>query len=302
MAYRDKKSSKIKGVILVWLIRLTYWLPRWVSYQLNRGITRLNLLCNGKTTGVMQRNLELCYPQLNATQIKQEIKRHIEQNAYLTHEFATAWLAERAAIERQIVSATGDELIAQSLKVKRPVILAVPHLGNWEFFWHWLQFNYPLCGMYQPAKFSGVNQLVLQARSRFGGELFATDQKGILGLMRALKQGKVMMILPDQAPREGAGIYSPFFGHPAYTMTLLHKFIAKTGAQLLFGACLRDASNSQFTIHVEAPKFDFENLNLDEFNRAMNGQIEMLINQWPDQYQWSYKRFKRQAEGKNPYR
>ena len=302
MAYRDKKSSKVKGVLLVWLIRLTYFLPRSVSYGLNRLAGTLNQFFNGKATRVMRRNLELCFPQLDENQINRKLASHLRQNARLTYEFASAWLGDKAVIQQRLLSVNGGALINRAVEHQQPVIVAVPHLGNWEYFWHWLQFNYPLVGMYQPSKFSGVDELVLAARSRFGGELFATDAKGILGLMRSLKQGKVMMILPDQAPRQGAGIYSPFYGQSAYTMTLLHRFIEKTGAQLVFGACLRAREGDGFHIHVEAPQFETRDQTLESFNQSMNLQIESLINQWPEQYQWSYKRFKRQPEGVNLYR
>ena len=301
MAYRDKKSTKIKGALIVAMIRVTYRLPAGFVRFLSSLAARLNLHLNGKTTRVMRRNLQLCFPQITSQELDRRLANNIQQNASLTHEFATAWLAGEKKISEQLKKEHGRALIDTAVEQSKPVIVAVPHIGNWEYFWHWLQFNYPLVGMYQPAKFSGVDQLVLNARSRFGGELFATDPKGIMGLLRALKKGKVMMILPDQAPREGAGVYSPFYGQSAYTMTLLHKFVQKTNAQLVFGSCIRNDDRSGFDIFVDSPDFDPNVESVEDFNRAMNTQLETLINRWPDQYQWSYKRFKRQPEGKNLY-
>lgn len=300
MANREQKD-KPSGSEIVLMIKATYWLPEIITRFFIQLFSRLNDRLKWKSTRVVRRNLALCFPELDEHETNQRVKRFIQQNAFLTHEFATAWLGNRETIESKFAQVHGSELIDRCIAQKRPVIVAVPHIGNWEFFWHWLQFNYPLVGMYQPAKQLAVDELVLNARSRFGGQLFATDPKGIMGLLRALKTGKVLMILPDQAPRRGAGVYSPFFGQSAYTMTLLHKFIQKTDAQLVFGSCIRQAKGKQFDIHIEAPQFDSKLADVEAFNAAMNQQIETVINRWPDQYQWSYKRFKRQPEGKNPY-
>ena len=300
--YRDRKSTHGKGARLLWFVKASYRLPTGFMFGLSRFAAWVDNLFQGKTSRVVKRNLELCFPELTPPQIEKQRKAIAYQSAYLSHEFATAWLADEAQIKSKLSSQSGAELIEQALAEQRPVIVAVPHIGNWEFFWHWLQFNYPLVGMYQPAKYAQIEELVFNARSRFGGELFATDSKGILGLMRSLKKGKVMMILPDQAPKKGGGVFASFFGQPAYTMTLLHKFVIKTGAQLVFGSCVRKSDGESFEIHVEAPEFDSQNLSVEAFNEALNLQVEGIVRRWPTQYQWTYKRFKRQPDGNNPYR
>ena len=108
------------------------------------------------------------------------------------------------------------------------------------------------------------------------------------------------MILPDQVPRQGAGVYTQFFGISAYTMTLVHRFIRKTGANLLFGCCLRTGDHG-FKIDIFSPEFDITTESTDEFNLGMNKQIEAMILKSPEQYQWSYKRFKRQKDEVNLY-
>lgn len=301
MAYRDKKSTKLKGLLILGLIRLNHWLPHFLSRAIGLFAARLGRLTDSKITRVIKRNIELCFPNLTSTQAEKLLIETQQQNALMTKEFATAWLADRSQIERHFLAAEGAQILDRLVAEKRPVVLAVPHIGNWEYLWQWLQFNYPIIGMYQPAKFSKVDKLVLDARQRFGGRVFATDAKGIMGLMRSLKQGKVMMILPDQAPRKGAGVYTPFYGHPAYTMTLLHKLINKTGAELLFASCLRQSDGKNFQVHIERPNFGYSQLSIDAFNAAMNGQIESIINRTPSQYQWTYKRFKRQPEGESLY-
>ena len=116
-------------------------------------------------------------------------------------------------------------------------------------------------------------------------------------MLKALKKQGVLMILPDQAPRLNSGIYSPFFGHPAYTMTLLHKFIQKTDAMLLVGTCLRDSSGNGFNISITEAEFETSNVSPEDFNKNLNNKLEDLIRKNPSQYLWGYKRFKRQPTG-----
>ena len=84
-------------------------------------------------------------------------------------------------------------------------------------------------------------------------------------------------------------------------MTLLHKLINKTDAELLFASCLRQSDGKSFRVHIERPNFSYSQLSIDEFNTAMNGQIESIIDRTPSQYQWTYKRFKRQPKGESLY-
>ena len=52
-------------------------------------------------------------------------------------------------------------------------------------------------------------------------------------MMRALRRGETVGLLPDQVPPEGMGVWAPFFGRPAYTMTLAARLVQQTGAAVL---------------------------------------------------------------------
>ncbi|WP_196139822.1 lysophospholipid acyltransferase family protein [Aliikangiella sp. G2MR2-5] len=300
MTENIKKSSS-KGRLAVGLIYVLHWLPGFLVNSISRFLAIQGLRKSRRNARVVQRNLELCFPELADEQVASLAERSLEENSLLVKEFAHAWLGNRASIEKKIIGVNGRNILEQPATNKKPVIIAVPHLGNWEYFWQWLQFNYSAVGMYSPAEYPELDNLILNARERFGGQVFATDSKGLMGLMKALKRGGVMMILPDQVPKAGAGNYAPFFGQSAFTMTLLHKFLNKTGAQLLFGAAIREQVSGRFFIDLKEARFDYQGLDANEFNQQMNMQLEDMIRQYPQQYQWDYKRFKSQADGTNFY-
>ncbi|MCW8875686.1 MAG: lysophospholipid acyltransferase family protein [Kangiellaceae bacterium] len=289
-----------EGRLIKALIWFLYRTPDWLTGPFIRLTTFLGLLSNSRNTKVSRRNLEICFAQKDQVEIEQLVRDSAKSNEKLATEFARAWYGDKKLIQSSIGNVSGEESIQSIQKLKQPLIIAVPHIGNWEFFWHWLQLNYKAISMYTPAQYKALDELMLNARTRFGGKPFATDPKGIMGLTRALKKGGIMMILPDQVPKSGGGCFAPFFGKDAYTMTLLHKFIAKTGAQLVFGSCIRQ-DNGKFDIYVENAQFDYSGLEAEHFNKAMNGQIETIVERNPEQYQWNYKRFKRQPDNSNPY-
>ena len=298
---KNKKKTSLKGQLLVLILKLFAKLPLPVIRGMAWLIGQILYRISSKTEKVIRRNFEICFPELSAQETEALVKQTLIEKARLAMEIPVAWLGKRDVLERVINVVNNQSLIDNYVEQKQPLIVAVPHIGNWEFFWHWLQLNYPAIGMYRPAKIEQLDELMLPSRERYGGQAFATDAKGIMGLLKALKGGGVMMLLPDQAPRVGAGAYAPFFGKPAYTMTLLHRFMRKTNSRLLLGSCLRNSDGKGFSINLYSPDFDDTTDNQEAFNRGMNEQIESIIKLAPAQYQWGYKRFKRQADGRDLY-
>lgn len=287
------------SIITRLIVGVAYVIPESIYMLVATAFARITYWSNNQTTRVVKRNLQLCFPEETEQRRNRIALEYLKLNFYMTKEAAYAWLGNEAFIRSKFIQHSGAELINRG--DGRPTIIAVPHIGNWEFFWHWLQLNFDAISMYSPAKIKPLNRLMLTARQKFGGRPFDTSAKSIMKMLKALRQQGVMMILPDQAPRLNSGIYSPFFGHPAYTMTLLHRFIQKTDSKLLFGTCLRDSSNQGFNISITEPDFDSRSLCLEDFNQSLNKQLEQLITISPEQYLWGYKRFKRQPAGKELY-
>ena len=297
---KETYSNKLTGFLLVVLIKINYWLPQRLSYGLSLIFSKIGFYLNSKTSKTISENINLCFPQLDESQQQNLICQYLKQNARMSGETSIAWLGTKEEINYLLNNISEQPLIEVKKNKSQAVIIAVPHIGNWEFFWHWLQLNHSAISMYSPAKYRQIDQLMLKARSQFGGNPYSTDKKGMLNILKGLKQGEIMMILPDQAPSLGTGIYSPFFGHSTYTMTLLHRLVQKTNAQLLFGTCLRN-ENNQFDINIFESDFDSQIKDIEQFNQCLNKQIKQLVSTTPEQYLWNYKRFKRQPSGQEIY-
>lgn len=291
----------LKGLIAVLLLKLFYLLPNRLSEKLGRTIGWLTYNLSSKKRKIMRANLKIAYPDLDEKKRNQLSLESSMQSGLLLPEFSHAWFANKESINKKILSVTNAQLIKETLDNKQAVIIATPHIGNWEYLVLWVQMNFPMTGMYTPSKLPQIDHLILRARSKFGGKPSSTESKGILKLLRSLKKGGLTIILPDQVPKEGAGTYAPFFGPPAYTMTLLYKFIQKTNAKLIFATCIRSDKEKGFNIEFESAMFDTNEKCVETFNEGLNEQLETLVKRHPEQYVWDYKRYKQQQDGKNFY-
>ena len=182
----------------------------------------------------------------------------------------------------------------------RGVVYMTPHMGCFEITAQVIGAQLaarhgPITVLYRPARQALLREVVEKARQREGVETAPTTLAGVRQMMRALRAGRAVGLLPDQVPPEGQGLWSPFFGQPAYTMTLAARLIQQTGATplLLWGERLPRGQG--FQLHVRAfPEVLSDDLELavGQINRAM----ESLIRECPEQYLWGYGRYKTPRE------
>ncbi|HSV58774.1 MAG TPA: lysophospholipid acyltransferase family protein [Variovorax sp.] len=201
----------------------------------------------------------------------------------------------------KVASWTGLDELEAALAAKKGVILITPHIGSWEMLGQAIAERFvdahgPMTALYRPARKAWMTELVASSReNRRGLKMLPTSTAGVRGLMRALKSGGYTGILPDQVPPLGQGVWAPFLGRPAYTMTLLPRLAQQTGARVFLAVCERLAPGKGYAIRFEA--LDDTALNDPKATpeaaaTAMNIGIEKLIRELPGQYVWDYARYK----------
>lgn len=291
----------MKSFVVVWFFRLVAWLPLPVSRMLGSLVGHILWLINGQTRQVIDLNLKLCYPELFEIERQQWVQRRLQYLAIGAFELGPSWCWPVDRLLAKLVSKNGEEVMQKALTEQRGVIVLAPHLGNWELIGLYLAHRYPLTTMYQPLKLSGVNELARNSRSRSGSKLAPTSMGGVKTLLKALKAGEVVGVLPDQVPTIGGGReFATFFGRPALTMTLVHNLIQRTGAQVVT-AYAKVVPGGWDLIFTDAPE-EIYSADMSESLRALNLAVEQCVRDCPDQYQWEYKRFRKQPDGSNPYR
>lgn len=170
------------------------------------------------------------------------------------------------------------------------VILLTPHLGGFELIPRMVARRQPLTVLYRPAKQAWLERILVALRPAEGVRTLPATSGGVRGLLRELKAGRVVGLLPDQVPGEGEGILAPFMGRPALTMTLAIRLAQATGAPLLWIVARRRPGGWTLACH----RWDLAaETDLAAAASDMNRQMEELISRVPHQYLWSYNRYKK---------
>ncbi len=214
------------------------------------------------------------------------------------------WLRPSGKSVLHLVRWDGVELFESALDAGQGVILALPHLGCWEMIGQSLAERFgptrgPLVALYRPARKAWLRPLVASSRDRPGLKAVPTSVSGVRSLLRVLRGGGYTAILPDQVPPAGQGVWAPFFGRPAYTMTLLPRLAQQSGARVLLCWCERLGAGQGFVMHFEpldAPELHDASATPEAAATAVNAGMERLIRRSPGQYLWSYARYKQPAK------
>ena len=209
------------------------------------------------------------------------------------------WLRQDDKVIEPRLNWEGDELLAQALAQRRGVVLLTPHMGSFEVTAQGYAERFgpefgPITVLFRPARKAIVRELMLGARERPGLATAPATLAGVRQMIRALRRGEAVGLLPDQVPPEGMGLWVPFFGKPAYTMTLAARLVQQTGAVLLVVWGERLPGSAGYTVRVSPlpeplPEHDPTQA---ESAAAINRAMEHVIRQCPQQYLWGYNRYK----------
>lgn len=167
----------------------------------------------------------------------------------------------------------------------RGIVFLTPHLGNFEMTARWYAGRAPITVLYKPPRQPALRPLLEASRNHGGLRAAPATLAGVRTLLRALRRGEAVGLLPDQVPSDGEGAWAPFLGRPAWTMTLPQRLVEMTGARVVLavGECLPGAAG--WRLHAEP---------MDELPtpEALNAAMERLVRRFPAQYLWSYNRHK----------
>ncbi len=197
-------------------------------------------------------------------------------------------LPEVQVHDRQIV----DALRAQG----RGVIFFSAHCGSFELAPQALAELFgPVTALYRPSRQPWLARLMRVSRQRPGLVMAPASLAGIRQMLRALRSGGSVALLTDQVPPDGWGLWAPFFGKPAYSMTLAAKLALQSGAALVPVRTERLPGGRGYDLRFLPPVEGLEVTPAPDLLRAVtlvNQANEALILSLPGQYLWAYARYK----------
>ena len=217
------------------------------------------------------------------------LRRNIAESGKAGTELIPVWFRPVAPAVRLVVRAEPIALVEAAERRGRGVIYLTPHLGCFDAAALWVAQRRPITVLYRPPKMKALQPLIEAGRGRDRVRLAPANLAGVRLLLKALRRGEAVGILPDQVPGNGEGVWADFFGRPAYTMTLAGKLAQATGATILMTAAVRLADGAGFVIHFT--EYDGQ-ISGEDSARDFNAAIERVVATEPAQYLWSYNRYK----------
>ena len=269
-------------------------LPLPVARALGASVGQVAWWSRGRGATTTTINLRACFPGLDKKERSKLAARSMRHWGMTLFEIPVVWHRGLDSLN-WIKNIEGVERLHEAQAAGKGVMIVSPHLGNWELVGYWAATQGPITTLYQPPRRFNLDDLLRHVRAKTGATLVPTNARGVSSLIKALKRGELVGILPDMEPETRGGIFAPFFGVQALTMTLIHNLVKRSEAAVFIGFARRVPGG--FNLVFVEPGSEIAAESSEVSVTALNGAIEALVNRAPEQYQWEYKRFKRRPEG-----
>ena len=263
-------------------------LPLKINHLFGALIGKLLYIINSEAKKVSTQNVEICFPELSLKEQKSLVKNALIHTGKNLTESGLIWNQSFSKNARYVCNFNGEHYLDNSKKT----ILLVPHIGCWELTGRVLASKRKVTFMYKALRSQKQNDYLFKRRNKGNLTMASADKSGVLKIQRALKNNEIIGMLPDQDPGEEGGIMSPFFNKEVNTMTLLAKIANKNDLQVLMFWAKRLPKGKGYELNLEPVELDLNGDTLEEQVASMNRCVEDLILKMPEQYMWSYKRFK----------
>jgi KDO2-lipid IV(A) lauroyltransferase len=291
----------IREKLALLLLQLFSRTPLAFNQALGRGLGQLAWRLAKRLPRIARINLKLCFPDHDPEWIQRTAKSSILEMLTSLVEAPRLWRLSKSKLGERLENPVVLEEILNHYRQGHGLVVAAPHLGSWEYLGLLLAAHTKITHLYRPPRMESLNDFIKQGRKHLGAQLVPTDSSGVRALSKALSKGECIGILPDQEPEPGSGEYTHFFGQSAYTMYLLPRLVRKRKTPVVFAYAER-LKQGRFRLHCEWADTDLYSTNVKTACQSMNQHIEHLVIQSPEQYNWSYKRFRTQADGTQVYR
>ena len=265
---------KVFSALPLWFAHGLGWSLGWLVFAVS-GVYRRRFLANARQAGMTWR----------------ECRGAVGESGKLVAELPRLWFGRGVSVQWQ-----GAEHVQAALSLGRGVVFLTPHLGCFEvtaqaYAQRFGLTHQPLTALFRPPRQAWLRAVVLNARTRPGMVMAPTTLAGVKQMIKALKRGQAVGLLPDQVPPLGLGVWAPFFGRGAYTMTLSARLAQQTGATILIAWGERLPWGRGYRVCFKPARVDLPS-DTELAAAAINREMEALIRSAPHQYLWGYARYK----------
>lgn len=245
-------------------------------------------LSSGRYARRLQENLQSVDLVFSLARFRKLLRANISEAGKSVMELPWVWRRTLEEAYASVKHCYGWEHFEKALAQNKGVIVLTPHMGCFEVISVFIAAHVPMTCMYRPPRWKFLDKLMLEARQRGQMKLVPTDLGGVRQLLKTLKRGHVIGVLPDQVPGNGEGEWAPFFKRPAYTMTMIGRLAEASGASVVMCRSERLPRGEGYALYFTPLLLDMK----VSVPAQVNAALEVAIRQRPEQYLWSYNRYK----------
>jgi KDO2-lipid IV(A) lauroyltransferase len=174
-------------------------------------------------------------------------------------------------------------------------VLITAHFGNWELLQVWSGLRgTPIHVLTREQKYPRLNGLINELRESHGSVTISRGA-GIRGLIRALREKKMIGVLGDQSAGKTEGIILPFFGRRTTVPTGAFQLAHRTDAFIMPFFIVRTGGQNHEVYSEEVLKDDpslAPEARVEFQARQYLKVLEDFIRRFPNQWLWENKRWK----------
>ncbi|MEY4730318.1 MAG: hypothetical protein RL020_1476 [Pseudomonadota bacterium] len=284
---------------MTFLFSLFAKLPLKINQAIGSALGLLAYLFSHSFSQLTYDNLQQSGLGPNEKSFRELLSQNIRETGKGLTELIIAWFRPENEVAKMVVEYDGWQHVEAAQKIGKGIIFITPHLGCYDIAGRWLDSKIPTRFLYRAPKMAWVQKLMDAGRDRGEEKMVPADMSGVRTLMKTLKQGGNISVLPDQVPGNGEGVWADFFGKPAYTMTLVSRLQNATQAPVIYYFAERLPQGRGYKVWLTPASEPFSaDRNLAA--RQLNAALEALIRQVPTQYLWAYNRYKIPAGASPP--
>jgi KDO2-lipid IV(A) lauroyltransferase len=208
------------------------------------------------------------------------------------------WIWRNPQKALKLVEVQDWDLVESAIREGHGLVMLTPHLGGFEIIPRVLAQHFPATILYRPSRQEWLNEVVEEGRAYPNMHFVPTNLNGVRQMSRALTRGEAIGILPDQVPSGGEGVWVPFFGRPAYTTPLPARLANRNNTPIVMFTAKRKGIGKGWLMQATrlAPLSEDANVAAAQINVAIENAVLIA----PEQFIWSYNRYKHPAGAELP--
>ena len=271
-----------------------------LGYVICDSIALTLLALNTEIVKISRININIAYSLKNKEYRESLVKRSVKQSIRSYYETLFCFSRSQKKLNQSIFKVENRYLYSQTNRDSGLILLSA-HNRSVDLLLNQLTIQDDVTAIFKPIKIKLLNEFVKKNRQKSGSNVFETNFTGVKELFSALKRGEAVAMAADQVPAKNMGVYEEFFGRKVYTTNLIPSLYSKTKAPIVSVAIHSDNLTNKLYIRYGSKSTYKEK---PQYNaKAMNDEIEKIININPEDYNWEYKRFKKQeVEDKTIYK